>query len=122
MPILDFLKRLIAVASPPTVDSLPAPTSLDIDAIEARAILDDMLNIDGVLRIITNECVSSACQGGYHDETAFRTTNPRHFVIHAVTHLEDTPEGLVAAHTADGDWCLGYPADLLRRLTEWNRD
>lgn len=82
----------------------------------------------GELRIITSE---HACGGGLHptigdfDQGAceafqFPMTDPRHFVIHQVTGLEQhpaQPEQWVAV-TEEGDYCQGQPEALLARLTE----
>lgn len=49
-------------------------------------------------------------------------TDPRHFEIHDVTSLDGPDDkGYVRAYTAEGDICRGFPAAVLKRLTEPNR-
>jgi len=97
-----------------------------MDNNEARQTLDNMLPT-GILKIITNE---HACGGGQHPDIngfvqdicnafKFPITDARHFVVHDVISFEDLAKNnLMAAHTSEGDICMGYPIDLLRRLTE----
>lgn len=74
--------------------------------------LQALLTVPGALKIITSE------QAG----NDLPLTDPRAFVCHDVTHFEGPDDkGRVKAHTAEGDWCLGYPADLLPRLQEAGR-
>ena len=88
---------------------------------EAKGMLYKMLTVEGLLRIITCECAVSGCQGDEHDESEYRLTDPRHFVIHKVVKLEELPNGQMRAYSADEvDWTQGQPVDLLRRLQEWN--
>ena len=92
-----------------------------MDSKEAKEMLCKMVQVEGLLRIITNECVSSNCKGDEHDESEYRLVDPRHFVIHKVVDLKDVgTKGQMRAYTAEGDWCQGQPEPLLRRLQEWN--
>ena len=91
-----------------------------MDKKEAKEMLSDMLKVPGLLRIITNECISANCKGDEHDESEYRLTDPRHFVIHKVVRLEELPNGQMRAHSAEGDWCQGQAQDVLRRLQKWN--
>ncbi|KKM82273.1 hypothetical protein LCGC14_1321220 [marine sediment metagenome] len=73
----------------------------------------------GALRIITNECASKSCNASGHNESLFKLTDPRHFVIHDVVRLEGpNHRGQFKAHSAEGDWCQGQPEALLPRLLE----
>jgi len=98
-----------------------------MDNTEARQILESMLST-GILKIITNE---HTCGGGQHPENngfnkkkcgsfKFPITDSRHFVIHNVISLEESPSknGLLVAYSDEGDMCMGYPVELLKRLTE----
>jgi hypothetical protein len=91
-----------------------------MDNEEAKEMLFNMLKVPGLLRIITNECVSPNCKGGEHDTSKYPLTDPRHFVIHKVVNLEELPNGRIRADSAEGDWTYGYPEAVLRRLQEWN--
>lgn len=87
---------------------------------EARDMLYKMVKVEGLLRIITNQCVSPNCKGDSHDESEYHLTDPRHFVVHEVVKLEERPDGTMLAHSAEGDWTWGLPEALLRRLQRWN--
>ncbi|KKM69529.1 hypothetical protein LCGC14_1449880 [marine sediment metagenome] len=73
----------------------------------------------GALRIITNECAPKACNASGHDESLFKLTDPRHFIVHDVVRLEGpNSRGQFKAHSAEGDWCQGQPEAVLARLLE----
>lgn len=89
---------------------------------EARKSLYSLVD-SGVLRIITNQCISAKCKDDgkgrvTHDETDHPVTSPAHFIIHDVVALKETPKGQMRAYTAEGDWCEGQPEALVRRLLE----
>jgi hypothetical protein len=80
----------------------------------------------GQLRIITNAHRCGALVprtpeevercGRYH----FPLSHPKHFQVHDVVRISGPDaNGVVTAHTAEGDYCMGYPPDLLPRLLEW---
>lgn len=76
--------------------------------------LQALAAIPGALRVITNEHAHQ----GECDTSEFSLEDPKHFVIHDVTQVEESGGGLWQARTAEGDWTVGYPADLLRRLQQ----
>jgi hypothetical protein len=47
--------------------------------------------------------------------------DPRTFVCHDVVSIEPDPagSGKMIARSAEGDWCMGYPTSLSKRLREW---
>lgn len=89
--------------------------------------LEALVEIPGALRVITNE---HACGGGKHPSdpgfnheacAAFEAdlSKPEHFVIHDVVSIEGPDhKGRYTAFTDEGDWCMGQPEALLKRLTE----
>jgi len=76
--------------------------------------LEALVAIPGALQVITNEHAHSG------DCSSADTTPdlPAHFVCHNVTEIEDAGGGLFRAKTAEGDWTIGNPEDLLRRLQQ----
>ena len=98
-----------------------------MDSEQAIAQLKALIEVPGALKIITNEPrpieAQKALWGG--EESAFvpfPLSDPRAFVCHDVTRLEGRNEkGYVAAHTAEGDVCIGSPEALLPRLLEAGR-
>jgi hypothetical protein len=80
--------------------------------------LHALSKIKGALQVITNECAHK----GPCEKFDLPRTHPRHFVIHDVTRLEGPNDrGQYIAHTKQGDYCMGQPDALLRRLTEAGR-
>lgn len=85
--------------------------------------LNALVQIPGALKVITNEHDHA---NGLHptpeDCAAVETTldQPAHFVCHDVITVEDTGGGLYRALTDEGDWTVGYPDDLLKRLQQAN--
>lgn len=79
--------------------------------------LNALVQIPGALQVITNQ---HAHEG---DCSSIEATldQPAHFVCHDVTEIEDVGGGLYRAKTAEGDWTVGSPDDLLRRLQEAGR-
>jgi len=94
--------------------------------------LQALLKIPGALRFITaaHACGPEGQDGAsYEPKTEeelaaceafeFPQTDWRHFVIHDIVSLEGpNDKGTMVAHTAEGDWCMGLPNALLRRLRE----
>ena len=65
----------------------------------------------GMLQIITAEPDP--------DRPTDDPADPRYYVAHTVTELEEREDSpVMRARTAEGDWCAGQPAALLRRLME----
>ena len=86
---------------------------------QAITTLEQMVETVGVLRLITNECTSGACNPSGHDVKAFPLTDPRHFVVRNIVSLEGpNSKGQFKAYTAEKDWCQGQPDALLARLLE----
>lgn len=79
----------------------------------AAAQLDALIAVPGALRVITSEEAK--------DANKYPPTDPRHYVIHDVVRIEDHPthKGAIRAYTAEGDFCEGYPRDVLKRLQQW---
>jgi len=101
------------------------PEDKDTNIEELKA----LLKVPGALRFVTARhlCDPKYLEGPYCEpKTAeeleicaafeFPLTDPRHFVIHEVVSLEARPDGTMAAVTAEGDWCVGSPAGLMRAL------
>lgn len=73
--------------------------------------LQALVGLPGALRIITNEVADES-----RDER-----DPLRFVAHDVVSIEGpTPAGTYVVRSAEGDWCEGKPAALLKRLREYN--
>ncbi len=103
-PDLDAVLRLAGLrALPPEVD----------DAAAGELLRRLVAERPGALRIITAERVSPAS----HEYTL---RDPRAFVCHAVTSVEERPArpGRVVVHSAEGDLQVGRPRALLLRLVE----
>jgi len=73
-----------------------------------------LLAVPGALQVITNE----HAHGGDCSTSEVPLDQPAHFVCHNVTEVEDAGGGLLRAKTAEGDWTVGKPEDLLRRLQQ----
>lgn len=99
----------------------PAPSELDKDK-QAELALIRAVKVPGLLRIITNVCANPGCPPDGHIANPHPPTDPRHFVIHDVVSIERHPtrSEFMVASSAEGDYCLGRPAVLLRRLQEAN--
>lgn len=100
---------------------MPVERDLAIQQLQALA------GVPGALRIITNE---HCCPGGPLPRTpeeqaacnahVLPATHPEHFVLHDVIGVEGPDAaGRYRAVSAEGDWCVGAPEDLLARLQEW---
>ena len=103
-PDLDAVLRLAGLrALPPEVD----------DAAAAELLRRLVAERPGALRIITAERVSPASH-----EYALR--DPRAFVCHAVTSVEERPArpGRLVVRSSEGDLQIGRPRALLLRLVE----
>lgn len=96
----------------------------------ALAQLRGLVAIPGALKVITAEhrCGIPSEHvgpvGAVEEAQCFAypqpVSSPRHYVIHDVVRLEGPNEqGRCRALTAEGDWCAGRPAALLKRLQEW---
>lgn len=93
----------------------------------ALAQLRALAGVPGALKVITAEIQPHLRANkndprsplhGRHDESLL--LSPDTMVCHDVTEVEGPDDrGRVTAHTAEGDWCSGLPAALLRRLQEW---
>jgi NADPH-dependent 2,4-dienoyl-CoA reductase/sulfur reductase-like enzyme len=91
----------------------------------ALAHLQALVKSPGMLKVVTAD---HACPGGPQPKTpeeraaceahAVSVKKAPHQVLHDVVRIEQRADGKVVAETAEGDWCRGYPADLLRRLLE----
>jgi hypothetical protein len=83
--------------------------------------LEALLGVSGALQIITNEHAHANGKNPSPEdcERADATLDqPAHFVCHDVTGVEDAGGGLYRAKTAEGDWTVGKPEDLLKRLQQ----
>lgn len=81
---------------------------------EAFNHLVDLLASKGRLKIITSEPDP--------DRSPLTTPiNPAYFIQHDVVKVEKSREGILKAHSEEGDWCEARPKALLSRLTEHNR-
>ena len=79
----------------------------------AVAQIEALAKVPGALQIITVE----EAKKGDPDPKAVA-----HWVCHDVVEIEGPDDrGRYTAHSAEGDWTYGYPADLLARLTEAGR-
>lgn len=85
----------------------------DADAQAALAELRALAKIKGRLKIITNERADKRATADL--------SKPSSFVLHDVVRVEPSPSkaGTYQAFSAEGDWTWGYPAALVRRLSEW---
>lgn len=95
----------------------------------ALAQLRALAKVRGALRIVTAEIRpdlrvsakdrAAGLKKGLDDDLLKRVDT---FVLHDVVGLDGPDErGRLRARSAEGDWTLGYPADLLARLTEHQR-
>ena len=87
----------------------------------ALEILKVLVDKGGHLKIVTSERSNVP-----DEELAPRNGNPladpRAWVIHDVVKLEGPDDrGRMVAYSAEGDATIGYPAALLKRLTEGAR-
>jgi hypothetical protein len=83
--------------------------------------LQALVEVPGALQIITNEHAHANGKNPSPEdcERAEATLDqPAHFVCHDVVEIEDAGGGLYRAKTAEGDWTVGKPSDLLRRLQQ----
>lgn len=92
----------------------------------AIASLEALAKIPGALRVITNEVRPELREDRKEARSAAKEDvdlrDHATFVIHDVVAIEGPNEkGCYTATTAEGDWCMGYPVDLLNRLTEASR-
>ncbi|RJQ04810.1 MAG: hypothetical protein C4551_10040 [Bacillota bacterium] len=96
----------------------------------AVAQLEALVKVPGSLKVITNEVRPDLRKDPADPRSPIRDdvleADPAAlkkvgtFVLHDVVRLEGpTHRGTYVASTAEGDWCEGYPADLLKRLQEW---
>lgn len=96
---------------------------------QAVAQLEALVDVPGSLRVITNEvrpdlredpdAAGSPIRADVLESDPHTLKRPSTFVIHDVVRLEGPDaRGRMIAHTAEGDWTLGYPVDLLARLLE----
>lgn len=100
---------------------------MDVDQELALAQLRALAGVPGSLKVITAEihpdyrADKRDPRSGLHpkhDESLL--LSPATMVCHDVTALEGPDErGRMIARTAEGDWCEGRPAALLKRLQEW---
>ena len=91
----------------------------------ALAHLQALVLSPGMLKVVTAD---HACPGGPQPKTVeeraaceahpISVKKAPHQILHDVVRLEQRQDGKVVAETAEGDWCRGSPADLLRRLLE----
>lgn len=107
---------------------MPTPKASVVDT--SADALRNMVEMKGMLRIITNE---HDCGGGLHPSSPnfnqakcsayqFGENDPRHFVMHDVVRVEGPdPHGAYMAYSAEGDYTVGKSGPLLARLTEWQR-
>lgn len=79
--------------------------------------LNALVQVQGALQVITNQHAHE----GECSSIEATLDQPAHFVCHDVTEIEDVGGGLYRAKTAEGDWTVGNPDDLLRRLQEAGR-
>lgn len=85
------------------------------DSLDALALeeLQALLNTPGELKIITNEPRTDLKRG-------LDTRSASAYVCHDVVALDGpNDQGRYVAHSAEGDWTMGYPAALLSRLQQW---
>jgi hypothetical protein len=72
-----------------------------------------LVKTSGSLKIITNEPRTDK-----EANADLRSVN--HWVLHDVIIIDGPDDrGRMTAHSKEGDWCMGFPIPLLRRLTEW---
>lgn len=95
----------------------------------AIAQLEALVKVPGALKIITNV---HRCQKAMHPRLkgfsakkcdAFKpdVRHPGHFVVHDVIRIEGpNAQGQYTAFSAEGDYCIGQPEALLKRLQEAN--
>lgn len=91
--------------------------------------LEHMLDMPGMLQIITAECAVSGCRFEMdpatgrrqivHDETEFPVTDHRHFIKHDVVAIDQDERGRIRATSEEGDWTVSPSGarSLLRHLT-----
>lgn len=97
---------------------------MDDQAIALRE-LQALLKVKGSLKMITAEVRPALRQDRADRRSPAKAgvdlTRPDSFVLHDIVRLEPHPtkDGLYYAHTAEGDYVLGYPAALVRRLRRW---
>ena len=96
-----------------------------MDNAQAMKELKALLDVGGVLRIITSEhaCGSptpaTAAERKRCDAHERPRTHPAHFVIHDVVRLEGPlRSGQVRAWSEEGDYTQGQPEAVLARLQE----
>jgi hypothetical protein len=83
--------------------------------------LEALVQIPGALKVITNEHAHANGLAPYPEDcvtAGIPLDQPAHFVCHNVTEIEDVGGGLYRAKTSEGDWTVGKPEDLLRRLQQ----
>lgn len=118
-------------------------TSKDQEAqVIALAELEALVKVPGALKIITSEVIPSmrldrkdarspvdpatirAIVDDPNDPRGSETAvlaSPSTFVCHDVIRIEPDPakDGAYRAYSVEGDWTLGYPEALIRRLRQW---
>lgn len=94
----------------------------------ALAELEALLKIPGRLRIITNEIQPKMRMAAKDRRSALAEgadpellKKPSTFVHHNVTRIEPHPtqEGVYLAYSDEGDYTMGYPEALVKRLSDW---
>lgn len=101
-----------------------------MDNISAFKQLEALAAIPGALKVVTNVHLCQELPSGRPAQASdpefdnaacaafdVHAGHARHQVLHDVTHIEVTDNGVVA-HTDEGDWCSGEPSAVLARLTE----
>lgn len=120
---------------PPINEDQVHPSLRDMTEDEALTRLAALVEVPGMLRIVTSECVKGPnCLHDdvdpdtgqavrVHDESDYPVTDHRHFVVHDVVSIDQDERGWPRANSAEGDWVV-TPAgarSLLRKLMEVNR-
>jgi hypothetical protein len=103
-------------------DAQPATTETGEDTTVAE--LKALIQIPGALKIITNEVQPELRQDRQDPRSApaddVDLRDPQAFVCHNVVELEGPDDrGRYRARSAEGDWTVGYPEQLLSRLRQW---
>ena len=87
--------------------------------------LKSLSEIPGFLKVITSEHLCGSPDPKTEEELAacnayrFKLRDHRHFVVHDVVSIEGPDaKGRYRAYTEEGDYCEGYPEDLIPRLSE----
>lgn len=96
---------------------------MDVDRELAIAQLEALATVPGALRVITAEVQPALRETKRDPRSPARAdvdlTRPASFVCHDVVAVQGPDaRGRYRAVTAEGDFCEGQPAALLRRLTE----